>query len=365
MKLPEKESLVRQTIHVLQEMICSGELPSPIPGERTLANTLQVGRDTLRAALNELTRQQWISPSAQGKRREVLKTDAIKAGSKPTQQRVIFISPQPLEQIPRLMLVELDAFRALLTKRSITVEVLTPSIFETAQPEKRLEQLVADYPAAAWILYRCTEPVQRWFQQKQLRCIVRGYPHPSIDLPYLDEDWSAAAYHAGTRLLSHGHNSIGLVIPDSQLEGLKAAETGLRNALSKASDEHTLHLIQEKRDLHSVIQSVQKALATDKPPTALVVTRSRHVLNLISWLASFGYSIPEHLSVIALCHEPWFDDLYSPVTHYNSSPENMGKTLAKQVRHLINGEPLSSANSYIIPEHIEGQSIKDIKPPTA
>ncbi|WP_377178723.1 substrate-binding domain-containing protein [Rubritalea tangerina] len=360
MKLPEKESLVRQTIDVLKEMMRNGELVSPIPGERTLASHLQVGRDTLRSALNELTRMGWISESAQGKRREILKITKAAPKKKQKTKRILFLSPQRLEEIPRLMLIELNSLRTLLAKRSIVVDVISPSIFDTAHPEKRLEQLVIDYPADAWILYRCTEPVQRWFQEKKIPCIVRGYPHPNISLPYLDEDWKAAAFHAGTRLLSHGHKSVGIVVPDAQLAGLKAAEQGLFEAVDKAGEGHYFHQVQEKKDIPSLVKSVQEALSSAHPPTALVLTRPRHVLSLSSWLATFGYSIPEHLSIVALCHEPWFEDFYYPITHYTTPPENMSKSLAKQIRHLLSGTPLPSGQSYVIPEHVAGESIKSI-----
>lgn len=360
MKLPEKESLVRQTIDVLQEMMRTGDLVSPIPGERSLANKLQVGRDTLRSALNELTKSGWISESKQGKRREILKVSKAAPVKKKSLKRVLFISPQRLEDVPRLMLIELNSLRALLAKRSIAVDVISPSVFETAQPDKRLEQLIIDYPADAWILYRCTEAVQKWFQKKKLPCIVRGYPQPNISLPFLDEDWNAAAFHAGTRLINHGHKSIAIVVPDAQLEGLKAAEQGLFKAIDKAGEGYHYHQIQEKRDIPSMVQAVQAALSSPNPPTAMLVTRSRHVLSLTTWLASFGYSIPEHLSLVALCHEPWFDDLYSPITHYSTPPENMAKSLAKQIRHLLSGTPLAKSNAYVIPEHVDGSSIKSL-----
>mgnify|MGYP000521876082 FL=1 len=360
MKLPEKESLVKQTILVLQEMMHTGQIASPIPGERALSRDLQIGRDTLRAALIELTKTGWISESAQGKRREILKTSKPVNASKKAQNRVIFICPQRLEEFPRVMLVELNSLRSLLAKRGITVDVINPAIFNTAQPGKRLQQLLADYPANAWVLYRCPEPVQRWFQENKIPCVVRGYPHPNISLPFLDEDWHAAAFHAGSRLISNGHKSIGILLPNISLAGLQAAEDGLKDAVAKVDDSYSYQVIRENHDLTSTVQSMQKALASPTPPSAIIATRSRHILNLVSWLATFGYSIPEHLSVVALCHEPWFDELYSPISHYSSSPEAMSKNLSKQVRHLLNGTPIPAKNSLIFPELREGQSIKNL-----
>lgn len=359
MKLPEKGSLVTQTILVLQDMMREGELVSPIPGERALASELHIGRDTLRAALHELTKNGWISESTQGKRRRILKVLEAQAPCTTTKSRVIFICPQRLEEFPRTMLLELNQLRGLLSKVGITIDVINPSIFDTVQPKKRLEQLIIDYKADAWVLYRCPKPVQHWFQTNNIPCIVRGYPHPDISLPFIDEDWKAAAFHAGSRLINNGHKSIAIIVPDVSLEGLRAAEKGLKEAIQQlGNNQCSYQVIKEKQEIGSTIQAMQKALASPVPPTAVLVTRARHVLNLTSWLATFGYSVPEHLSLVALCSEPWFDELYSPITHYASSPATIAKSLSKQVRHLLNDTPISANNSFIIPELKNGASVK-------
>ncbi len=61
MKLPERTSLTTETVKVLCSMISAGELKQRLPGERDLATRLQIGRDTLRAALVELEKLGWIS----------------------------------------------------------------------------------------------------------------------------------------------------------------------------------------------------------------------------------------------------------------------------------------------------------------
>ena len=55
--LPMRPSLVAETARVLREGISSGRWPERLPGERELSAALQVGRNTLRAALAELERE--------------------------------------------------------------------------------------------------------------------------------------------------------------------------------------------------------------------------------------------------------------------------------------------------------------------
>ena len=55
-------------------MIETSELSGLLPGERTLAAKLQIGRDTLRVALEILESEEWIAPREHGKRRRILKS---------------------------------------------------------------------------------------------------------------------------------------------------------------------------------------------------------------------------------------------------------------------------------------------------
>lgn len=359
MKLPSRNSLVSQTVSIIEEMIQKGELHSPLPGERKLAARLHIGRDTLRSALNELERRKWISPSNQGSRRMILKTDcAIKEEN--TTRRVGFISPKPLEELPRNMLIELDALRAILAKQDTTLEILTPAVFNTAHPEKRLQQFIQDNQADAWLLYRCTREIQTWFAQQQLPCIIRGYPQPGVHLPYLDEDWKAAAYHVGTQLLKKGHTNVALIVPNQSLQGLKAAEEGLREAYDYVSDKCKVEILVEKGEKDSVIHSIQKGLSQNSNITALIVTRPRQILNTITWLASHRLHVPEHISLVALCYESWFSELIPTINHYKISHIKMAAALARRLDSLMQGSSLDNYSSFVIPEEVPGQSVKNL-----
>jgi DNA-binding GntR family transcriptional regulator len=53
-RLPQRASLVAQTVEVLREAIAAGEWPQWLPGELELTDRLQVSRVTLRAALTRI-----------------------------------------------------------------------------------------------------------------------------------------------------------------------------------------------------------------------------------------------------------------------------------------------------------------------
>ena len=69
--LPRRLSLVDQTVRSLRDGISSGHWQSHLPGERELCEYLQIGRNTLRAALQELERSGWLEV-LHGQRRRII-----------------------------------------------------------------------------------------------------------------------------------------------------------------------------------------------------------------------------------------------------------------------------------------------------
>jgi len=203
-------------------------------------------------------------------------------------------------------------------------------------------------------------PIQKWFQKQGLPTIIRGYPHEGITLPYIDEDWKAAAFHAGNQLLANGHTEIALLVPDLKLQGLKATEEGLRKALESENQDAKVHIVKENREVQGVIHSLNHALAQHTGITALVITRPRHLLNTITWLATHSLRIPAHLSIVALCHESWFSEITPTITHYKISHTKMANALARRLNNLLKNISLDSFEPTVIPEQEKGQSIKKL-----
>ncbi|BDS08572.1 hypothetical protein NT6N_36120 [Oceaniferula spumae] len=357
--LPKRQSLPNQAAQVILQMIDDGELDGQLPGERTLANKLQIGRDTLRLALDILEAQGAISPRQHGKSRNILY--AGKAGAKKSKtKRVAIISPKKLHELPPWMLIEVDTLRELLNQRGFQLELLTPGIFHLKNPARRLEKLVSDSHVNVWILYQCPAPVQQWFQKNKLATIIRGYPHQGVELPCIDEDWEAAAYHAGVALARKGHRNIGLLMPDTNLAGLITTEAGLRRAIEVSPTSGTVHKMVDQAEPGSACRALERTFRLQNPPTAIVVTRSRHVLTLLTWLASHKLRVPHDLSLITLCYEGWFEHLIPTITHYHSDPASLARTVMRKAASMIEGEPVDATRKLIIPDYLEGQSLREI-----
>ncbi|MCP5538487.1 MAG: substrate-binding domain-containing protein [Akkermansiaceae bacterium] len=356
-RLPQRHSLPAQTAEIILEMISSGELTDTLPGERTLASRLQIGRDTLRAALDILESQKAVSPRTHGQRRSILKKQqGDKAKRTP---RIAFLSPKKLQELPPWMLIELDTLRELLNHRGYELEYLSPGVFHIKNPALRLQQLVDDNAFDLWILYQCPLQVQQWFQKNKLASIIRGYSNVGIDIPSIDEDWQASAFHAGGVLTRNGHRSVGLLMPDAKLAGLKATEDGLRRAVEQSNVAGTVHTMIDQAEPGSTQNVLARAFKLKDPPTALVGTRSRHTLSAISWLAQNGLKIPQDISYISLSYEPWYPYLTPTISHYHSDPATFARTVLKKATALLeNNKTLPS--KLLMPEYYPGGSVQKI-----
>jgi DNA-binding GntR family transcriptional regulator len=71
--IPERRSLVAQAVEILRASIKDGEWERHLPTEAQLRERMQVGRNTVRAALAVLEKEGWITPGRPGRRREVLR----------------------------------------------------------------------------------------------------------------------------------------------------------------------------------------------------------------------------------------------------------------------------------------------------
>lgn len=357
-RLPQRQALPIQAAGIIEEMISSGEVRDLLPGERTLASELQIGRDTLRAALDILESKGVISSRQHGKRRSVL--DTPKSKPRANTKRVAFLSPKKLLEFPPQLLAEFDTLRELLQKQSYSLELVTPGIFHLQNPQSKLEKLINDHEADVWLLYQCDRKVQQWFFKQNIPTLIRGFSHESVDLPCIDDDWRSAAFHAGNHLKRQGHRRIGLLMPQTKLAGLKATEAGLEEAAQDSSDPLSIIKMTEKGTLQSVTRALELALRLEDPPTAIVCTRSRHVLTILSTLAAHKLRIPDELSLITLSSEPWFDHLVPSVSHYRSDPIMIARTVARKVIQLAKGEPSSAKTKLLFPEFLDGDSIKKL-----
>ena len=363
--VPKRHSLVTETTTLLREAIAAGRWPDLLPGERKLCQQMQIGRDTLRAAIQQLEQEGLVLGGEAGKQRKILtprgevkNTTAASAGI------IAFLSPQKLEQFPNSLLVEIDVLRERLAGSGYRLEVVTGTkVFTQAQPGHGLNKLTADYAAEAWILHQTTAPMQRWFAEKGPPSLLHGQPQ-GVELPAVDVDYMAVGRHAGGFLISRGHREVVILRPHASLRGLDMAETGLREAFVNHPGDAlpTPMTLRESEagGAAALASKIGRLMKSQRQPTALVLTRSRQALTMVSWLAKQRLRVPEDLSLISLDYSQNFDHLLPAITCYRSDPEITAKIVFRKVIEIASSGVSIKSPPAIMPDFITGGSVAKI-----
>lgn len=354
--IPVRGSLVEECVRVIRLRLEAGEWIGGFPGERTLAKKLDVGRDTIRLALERLEKERVLSPARAGQKRQIILQSTRERGQPAKGLRIGVLSPRRLEELPQPTLFEIDHLRRSLGQDGGSLDLFAPSWFEHANPTRHLAKLVEDEPCSAWVLFRTGEKIQQWFAKSGIPCLVRGYPFSDNLLPHLDVDWEATARHAAGRLWRHGHRRVGILIPPDRLRGVEAAIKGASELGEPGFSVLPMH---ENGSVEDIGRVLARALQFKDPPTAIITIRTRQIATTLTWLGSRGIKVPSDFGLISIAHEPYMEYLVPEISGYRLDPEAVSKQLIRLVKILISGGTGAGRNPWIMPQILKGASIGD------
>lgn len=354
--LPRRTSLVNECARVLKARIAAGEWTDTLPGERRLAALLNVGRDTMRLTLAELTAEGVIEVAAAGQQRRITQRGLRGGVTREGTWRIGMLSPFPLERLSQTMLAEVDHIRSILAQRGGRLELISPAWYDAPQPESKLRALLGAEPRDAWILYRSSQAVQVAFQASHTPCVVRGHPQPGVELPYMDCDWTATGRHAVGVLWRKGHRRIAMLMPKDGLRGNLASWQG---AASFEEQGVNLTEIPEDGTNGGLVAAVATALGRAEPPTAFITLRPRQTITLLTWLGSQGWRVPRDFSIIAVATDPVMEHLVPAITAYRLDPLVFAKRVARQLELLVAGQLGRQGSLLLMPELVPGASVAE------
>jgi len=186
--VPRRTSLVGQTVVILRDGIKAGLWKDFLPGELALCERMQVSRVTLRAALDQLQREGWVR-GGQGRRRQIVAKRTPRV--QPRSDLVIVLSPVRPQDMSGSVIFWVDALRDHLTDAGYRLEIHANQACYSRRPDQALESLLHTSRAAGWVLYLSTQPLQSWFSERGLLCVISGSRHPGIGLCSVDIDYAA------------------------------------------------------------------------------------------------------------------------------------------------------------------------------
>ena len=350
--VPPRPSLITHSADFLREALLAGEWTDLLPSERTLCTRLRISRPTLRTVLAQLEREGVIS-AVENKKRRILAASMKQPGK--TRPRVIaLLSPVPQQAMPPFVLFWVDALRELLAEAGHQLEVHASAHCFVAKPAGGLKKLTQRAQAAAWVLFRSTPVMQRWFADQNIPAVIAGSCADELELPSVDLDYRATCRHAATMLMQKGHRQIALLLPGSSHGGDVESEHGFREAF--VTSNATPILLQHHETAEQVVEQLDVLLKRKPAPTAFVVARSIHTLTVITHLLRSGHKLPRDFAVVSRDDDAFLDHVVPRVTRYSADAAKFAKRLSKLVLELAQTGRTSTKPVRLMPDLRRGET---------
>ena len=354
--LPQRHSLVGQTVAFLDAQIAAGQWREWLPPERTLCDTLQVSRSTLRRALEQMRRDGRVR-SEHGAGNRILRGTTTRGGRLRSHD-VALLVPEPLELLRPTQILWIDELRAMLSERGCRLHMLHGRQYFRANPGPALEKLVRQHPHGCWILALASPDAQQWFAKRALPCVIAGSCHAGIDLPFRDLDHRAACRHAAGTLLALGHRRLAFVTQKTRLAGDIESEAGfLEGVRGSRHADATALLCHHDATVAGIVQSLRRLGAQKPKPTALLVANAYHCLAVVSGLAAMGVRVPADISVISRDEGSFLTFLLPTLARYVADPRAFARSLQQPVLELLEGGVVTQRALRLMPEFVRGESI--------
>lgn len=355
------QSLAVQVARRIGEDIRREKWVNRLPGERILADSLQVSRKTLRKSL-AILQHEGVIETRRGRGHEIV-VDGQRNGTTTTQLSVGLLAPNTIEHMRPFTALWIDALRSLLIENGLRLATFSGQRFFSGQPEKALARLVAQNPQNSWILAHSNEPIQQWFFEQRVPCVLAGSNHPGYHLPNVDLDYFAVCRHAVGAMLRNGHQRVAFLTKLSQRAGDLESEAGFA-AGARLPHYPDVDPVIARHDgsLRSVNRTLTRLFNYGSPPSAILVANPSYYLTTATFLAQRGLRVPEDVSLICRDDDSFLGYLNPVPTRYSCSPSVFAKRMLQSLLVQIRGEPLTQTAVRIEVRYTRGKSLGTLTP---
>jgi len=353
--LPQRHSLVAQTVAILRANLREGVWKDFLPGELELCERLQISRVTLRAALDQLQREKWIQ-GGQGRRRRILVRSRAVRGT--DSKVVVLLSPVSILTLSTSALFWVDALREHLAAAGYRLEFHTSPGCYAPHPERAIEAALQQMRAAAWVLYLSTEPLQRALAQRNLPCVIAGSAHAGIELPSVDIDYAATCRHAAGLLAARGRRRLALLMPRGGQAGNLQSERGFLEAGEKLKADGVETLVAHHDGTpDGLCRRLDELIAGAPPVDGLLVAKPVHVVTALSHLLRRGVMLPRQVALVSRDHDPFLDHLVPTVARYQRNPTQFARKIFRLVLELVQEGLRPRQHILLMPELVSGETL--------
>ncbi len=345
----------------LRSEIFQGSWKEWIPSEREISELLHVSRNTCRSALHILYRESLVEP--------------VRGRGIRVNQPAVYRSRPTVETSRSLGVIIPESLGRLRPGISLLIEELQTELFDLGvrlqlhsspgcyrqQPDHALERLVERNPHSCWMLLLAHQPLQRWFMDRGLPCLVSGSVYSDIKLPSVDYDFRAVGRHAAGKLISLGHRRIVFFNRRLLAAGDLETELGvLEGARASSEKDVDVRVVYHEDNLDSVVTLIKKTFSVPTPPTAVIVANAYCCLSVLTALTRLGLRVPEDVSLISRDDDPYLAYLEPEPARYNADGAALARKAMLLIRTLLEGGDAKMEPIRLVPRFTAGGSLRKI-----
>lgn len=358
MSLPNRKSLVSQSVEFIQNKIAEGVFSGTMPTEHELSGQLLVSRNTIRAAYARLESEQWISSARQGTRRKIMKFFPRKDGEPPF--KVGYLAYDTVDRLRPHDLAMLETLRTGILPLNGNIDVVSSSALANGDMEATLEILVRQTAADAWIILRGTSQLQRWFSEKGLPTILLGTAVDGVSIHCVDCDWYRTAQDAVQRLFQAGHRRVLYAGPRDRLEGVRRSEEGFQDIMNSLRDSTTGMIVRHdakggRKDAFA--DEIRGMFMQAERPTAVITHRAGEAMTLLGVLNDLRLRVGSDVALISLEYDELFSDYRPTICGYRTKQADRAPRIFNLLALIKNNANPGAIRDLFMPEFIEGGTL--------
>lgn len=360
---PRRVLLAEQVAQTIEAEIAAQRWREWLPSERSLQRSLNVSRQTVRAALARLAarRRIVVHPHRGYRIAPASRRAGAKAGTAAAapSRELALICPEPVYRMPPRFLQVLDIFRALCAEGGLNLEVFEGRRFMRTDPGRLMPRLVRTHPKACWILVLAHRRLQEWFAGSGEPTVVYGNVYPGVPLNGTGIDYHACIRHAAAHLLAKGHRRIAFVAYDLRRAGEEDSWRGFQEACAAHRGDDAVPTLIERPDgdAEALCRQLDAALRARQRPTGFVVSHTHHYATVATHLALRGLRIPADVSLICRSEDPFLQFMRPTPAFYRANMEVAARLLFERVRHALAGTAKPGDQRLLVPELVPGGSV--------
>ncbi len=352
-------SVVDQLVQYLRNAILKGELWGTMPGVRYLANQLEVGSNTVIAAVARLEREGFLVPQGPGKRSRI----TLPQGAKPRGMRVAILLYEQSDAL-RGYIVEL---RHALSEAGHPAHICSRNLLGMKMNLNRVKRMVAQEEADAWVIFAGTREILNWFAEQPVPAFAYGGRRRSVDIAGAGPDKLIGQKDLVERLVSLGHRRIVILAREERRKPTLALfeKTFIERLELHGIPTGPYNLPDWKDSAEGLCKCLDRCFELT-PPTAIFMDEMHIFVAAQHHLAQKGIIAPRDVSLACGDPDPAFDWCRPSVAHISWDSRILVRRILRWANEIALGKDnrrqLAIKSTFVDGGTIGPAPIRDAKP---